>query len=56
MVAQQILSILSAIAQLRDHFVFEGQDVPLNKTCGIFVTMNPGNIEQKKELRPPFLP
>ena len=42
MVAQQISCILGAIQQRKEHFVFEGQDIPLNLGCGIFVTMNPG--------------
>lgn len=41
-VAQQILSILSAVAERKHHFMFEGSDIPLNLNCGIFVTMNPG--------------
>eukprot|EP00762_Andalucia_godoyi_P004499 ANDGO_05184.mRNA.1 Dynein-1-beta heavy chain len=41
-VAQQILSILNAIKQGKTSFSFEGVDIRLNPTCGIFVTMNPG--------------
>ena len=41
-VAQQILSILQALANENKRFVFEGQEIRLNKTCGIFITMNPG--------------
>jgi dynein heavy chain len=41
-VAQQILSILQALANENKRFVFEGQDIRLNKSCGIFITMNPG--------------
>jgi len=41
-VAQQILSILTAITQGKERFVFEGRDIKLDRTCGIFVTMNPG--------------
>ena len=41
-VAQQILSILTAITQQKKRFVFEGREIKLDPTCGIFVTMNPG--------------
>ena len=41
-VAQQILSILSALSQRLKIFVFEGIEISLVKTCGIFITMNPG--------------
>nr|XP_015838947.1 PREDICTED: dynein heavy chain 2, axonemal [Tribolium castaneum] len=41
-VAQQILSILSAIARKMKQFVFEGTEINLKLTCGIFITMNPG--------------
>ncbi|RHW70710.1 Hydrolytic ATP binding site of dynein motor region D1 [Trypanosoma brucei equiperdum] len=41
-VAQQILSILTAVSERKDHFLFEGSDIPLNMNCGLFVTMNPG--------------
>lgn len=46
-VAQQILSILSALSQQLKRFVFEGQDISLVHTCGIFITMNPGNKNKK---------
>lgn len=41
-VAQQILSVLSAIAQKAKKLYFEGQEINLVLTCGIFITMNPG--------------
>lgn len=41
-VAQQILSILQALANLAERFVFEGREIKLSPTCGIFITMNPG--------------
>ncbi|KAG8349154.1 putative Dynein heavy chain N terminal region 2 domain1 [Trypanosoma vivax] len=41
-VAQQILSILTAVSERREHFLFEGSDISLNMNCGLFVTMNPG--------------
>ena len=42
MVAQQILSILSALAAGSTRFVFEGREINLVWSCGIFITMNPG--------------
>ena len=41
-VAQQILSILQALANLAERFLFEGREIKLTPTCGIFITMNPG--------------
>ncbi|XP_076026906.1 dynein axonemal heavy chain 2 [Genypterus blacodes] len=41
-VAQQILAILSALSARCTKFHFEGQDIQLVKSCGIFITMNPG--------------
>lgn len=41
-VAQQILSILSALSQKLSEFMFEGHLIRLVSTCGIFITMNPG--------------
>ncbi|KAB1265173.1 Dynein heavy chain 2; axonemal, partial [Camelus dromedarius] len=41
-VAQQILSILSALAAGLTHFYFEGFEINLVWSCGIFITMNPG--------------
>ena len=41
-VAQQILSILQALSQQTARFVFEGRNIKLNKSVGIFITMNPG--------------
>ncbi|XP_017886409.1 dynein heavy chain 2, axonemal [Ceratina calcarata] len=41
-VAQQILSILTALSQKFTRFVFEGVEISLVHTCGIFITMNPG--------------
>lgn len=42
MVAQQILSILSALAAGLTRFYFEGFEINLVWSCGIFITMNPG--------------
>ncbi|XP_078053365.1 dynein heavy chain 2, axonemal kl-2 [Augochlora pura] len=41
-VAQQILSILTALSQRLTKFVFEGTEIALVHTCGVFITMNPG--------------
>ncbi|KAM8972622.1 dynein axonemal heavy chain 2 [Pelodytes ibericus] len=41
-VAQQILSILSALSANLSRFVFEGREINLVWSCGIFITMNPG--------------
>ncbi|XP_054907024.1 dynein axonemal heavy chain 2 isoform X1 [Poeciliopsis prolifica] len=41
-VAQQILSILSALSAGKTRFQFEGLTIRLVSTCGIFITMNPG--------------
>ncbi|KAF7236750.1 Dynein heavy chain 2, axonemal [Varanus komodoensis] len=41
-VAQQILSILSALAAHMTRFAFEGHEINLVWSCGIFITMNPG--------------
>lgn len=43
-VAQQILSILSALSAKQTKFLFDGQLIRLVKTCGIFITMNPGKV------------
>nr|XP_055054184.1 LOW QUALITY PROTEIN: dynein axonemal heavy chain 2 [Misgurnus anguillicaudatus] len=41
-VAQQILSILSALSAGVNKFIFEGKQISLMWSCGIFITMNPG--------------
>ncbi|XP_071333968.1 dynein axonemal heavy chain 2 [Trachinotus anak] len=41
-VAQQILSILSALSAGQSKFHFDGQHIRLVWSCGIFITMNPG--------------
>lgn len=41
-VAQQILSIVTAIRAKVDTFVFEGSELRLNPECYICITMNPG--------------
>ncbi|KAL1139305.1 hypothetical protein AAG570_006291, partial [Ranatra chinensis] len=41
-VAQQILSIISALSAKAKTFTFEGTVIKLVHTCGVFITMNPG--------------
>ncbi|KAK2860339.1 hypothetical protein Q7C36_004505 [Tachysurus vachellii] len=41
-VAQQILLILSALSAGFTNFIFEGKEIGLVWSCGIFITMNPG--------------
>lgn len=40
--ALQISSVLTAIARNAKTFVFEGKEIRLVTSCGIFITMNPG--------------
>ena len=53
MVAQQILSILSALAAGSTRFVFEGREINLVWSCGIFITMNPGKSVRKSSTQVP---
>ena len=41
-VATQISVIMAAVKQRAKTFFFEGQDIRLIPSCGVFVTMNPG--------------
>ena len=41
-IAQQILTIRNAKAHKLERFLFEGREIKLNKTCSVFITMNPG--------------
>ena len=41
-VAQQILTIISAKKAWKEIFEFEGEVIKLRRTCNVFVTMNPG--------------
>jgi dynein heavy chain len=58
-VALQISCILTAISRNLNHFVFEGKDIRLNTTAGIFITMNPGyagRVELPDNLKSLFRP
>uniref|UniRef100_A0A3P9PK94 Dynein axonemal heavy chain 2 n=1 Tax=Poecilia reticulata TaxID=8081 RepID=A0A3P9PK94_POERE len=57
-VAQQILSILSALSAGKARFQFEGHNIRLVPTCGIFITMNPyaGRTELPDNLKSMFRP
>lgn len=46
-VAQQILSILSALSTGQSKFHFDGQHIRLVWSCGIFITMNPGRANKQ---------
>jgi len=41
-IAQQVLTIRMALLVRAERFEFEGIEIPLKSTCGVFVTMNPG--------------
>jgi dynein heavy chain len=41
-IAQQILSIQQAISAKQSRFLFEGTDLLLDRSCAVFITMNPG--------------
>ncbi|GKT34970.1 Dynein beta chain, ciliary, partial [Aduncisulcus paluster] len=41
-VATQVKTIIDAVRERKDRFMFEGFDITLRRTVGIFITMNPG--------------
>jgi dynein heavy chain len=41
-VAQQLLTIQNALKAGLTRFNFEGREIKLINTCGVFITMNPG--------------
>jgi len=41
-IAQQMHVLRSAKLSRSIRFIFEGRDIRLNATCGVFITMNPG--------------
>jgi dynein heavy chain len=41
-VAQQILTIWNAIKEAKQTFIFEDDELRLDVTCSVFITMNPG--------------
>ena len=38
----QLLAIQNALKAGLDRFLFEGREIRLVQTCGVFITMNPG--------------
>ncbi|ORZ33974.1 dynein heavy chain and region D6 of dynein motor-domain-containing protein [Catenaria anguillulae PL171] len=58
-VALQISCVLNAIQRKAPTFIFEGQEIKLNCTTGIFITMNPtyaGRVELPDNLKSLFRP
>ena len=41
-IAVQVKSIQDAIRDKKERFIFQGEDISLVPTVGIFITMNPG--------------
>ena len=38
----QVKSIQDAIKHKKQKFIFQGEEISLVSTCGVFITMNPG--------------
>jgi dynein heavy chain len=38
----QLLAIQNALRAASERFLFEGREIRLLPTCGVFITMNPG--------------
>lgn len=38
----QLLAIQNALRAVQERFLFEGREIALKQTCGVFITMNPG--------------
>lgn len=45
----QVQTVLDAVRAPGEEFIFEGEKIPIKKSCGIFLTMNPVCIPS-----PPF--
>lgn len=41
-IAQQIQCIQHAISRRAETFLFEGSEITLNRSCAVFITLNPG--------------
>ncbi|BFG02702.1 dynein heavy chain 6 axonemal [Drosophila madeirensis] len=41
-IAQQLITIRTAKAMKAQRFVFEGREININRSCCVFITMNPG--------------
>ena len=41
-IAQQVQTIQRAVAENLEKFLFEGTELSLDRSCTIFITMNPG--------------
>ncbi|XP_075157385.1 dynein heavy chain at 16F [Haematobia irritans] len=41
-IAQQLITIRNAKVVNAKRFIFEGREIKLNKSCAVFITMNPG--------------